>query len=462
MTLLVGLFLLALGFIPDGTEFLGFSLRKMDILSEIRPSGLQAFRKDSIAPPLPDPLPDPDTTQLPDDHAQDVSLPPAPPADPAIYGKWIEDYTPQQRGLEDFFNEVASIRTGGSARVAYFGDSFIEGDMMLGDMRDSLQRKWGGKGVGFVPMTSEVAHYRRTYDQFFSRSLWRTFSILKKEADRPDVGVSGYAYRPANGAFVRYERRPMFFQSRPWDRFVLFYASQADSRLLWQANDAEPVTALLPASDGRLAQFAADKPGMERLELRFESSESLLVYGASMESGPGLYIDNFAMRSNSGGPLTLIKPEIARSFDALLDYDLVVLQVGLNAVTNSLNNINWYRRELEKTYAHLRVCFPDQPILIVSVADRGGRVNGELGTMISVPHIVQMQRKLAMEHGFLFFDLFRGMGGEGTMSDFARRKPPLAAADMTHLSHEGGRLIGCMMANLFLREWEKWLFVHQQ
>lgn len=465
LTLLVGLFIFALGFIRDEARFMGFSLCKMDIFSDVRPSGLKAFRADTGASPLPAPdsLPMPDSLAL-SAEGYDGLLPPAPPADPAIYGKWIEDYTPQQWGLEYFFRAVDSIRAGGKARVAYFGDSSIEGDLMLGDMRDSLQKVWGGKGVGFVPMVSEVAHYRRTFDQFFSNSktTWRTYSVLKKEADRPALGISGYAYRPVPGAYVRYERRPVFPQSRPWDHFVLYYASPLDNRLVWAADNSEPVAVSLSSSDSGLARYAAGRPNMERLELRFESSESLLVYGVSLESGPGLYIDNFGMRSNSGGAFTLIRPEMAQRFDAWLDYDLVVLQVGLNAVTNSLKNINWYRRELEKTYAHLRACFPKKPILIVSVADRGGNINGECGTMISVPHIVQMQRELAMEHGFLFFDLFSGMGGEGTMCDFAQRKPPLAAADKTHLSHEGGRLVGHMMAGLFLGEWNKRNFVNSQ
>ena len=42
-------------------------------------------------------------------------------------------------------------------------------------------------------------------------------------------------------------------------------------------------------------------------------------------------------------------------------------------MTNSLENIKWYQRELDQTFTHLRKCFPGRPILVISVADRGGR-----------------------------------------------------------------------------------------
>ena len=41
-------------------------------------------------------------------------------------------------------------------RVAYFGDSVIEGDLVTSSLRNDLQELFGGKGVGFVPLTSQT------------------------------------------------------------------------------------------------------------------------------------------------------------------------------------------------------------------------------------------------------------------------------------------------------------------
>ena len=121
--------------------------------------------------------------------------------------------------------------------------------------------------------------------------------------------------------------------------------------------------------------------------------------------------------------------------------------VVMPAVTNSLNNIRWYEAELERTFQHLRACFPGKPILVVSVGDRATKEEGELVTMRGVPAIVAMQRDLAGKHGLLFFDLFMGMGGKGSMVALAHHRPRYANLDYTHLTHEGGKY----MSRLFLR-----------
>jgi lysophospholipase L1-like esterase len=126
--------------------------------------------------------------------------------------------------------------------------------------------------------------------------------------------------------------------------------------------------------------------------------------------------------------------------------------VGLNAVTNSLSNVIWYESELDKTVRHLKNCFPGVQIMIISVSDRGGKNGEEPGTMKSVYAISEMQRNLARRHGVLFFDLFHGMGGTNAIIRMAAQRPRLANTDYTHLTHDGGRTVGLMLADLFVRE----------
>jgi hypothetical protein len=86
------------------------------------------------------------------------------------------------------------------------------------------------------------------------------------------------------------------------------------------------------------------------------------------------------------------------------------------------------------------------------VADRGGKIDGELATMRGVPAIVNMQRELARKHGFVFYDLYHGMGGAGTMIRYSMHHPRLANTDYTHLTHDGGRVVGYLFLNQLLNE----------
>lgn len=442
------IFLTALSLLPEGVAVAGFSLRKMDIFADIRrkvpnvkaDTATLAFLADTSA-----------FSGVADSSGLD-SLGFIPAVDSALFGQIIEDYTPGQQGLISFFEAVEAIRSHRrTVRVAFFGDSFVEGDILLGDLRDTLQTAWGGQGVGYVPITSEVARFKRTLVHRYEK--WNTFSIVKNYESRQPFGINGFVYRPAPAAFVHYEGADYFRHTGRWNEFRLFYRSAHAVPFVWQADSPSPQIDTLPAGTGALQLWRKYQPQnpMRAVAFRIDNPDSTLaLYGASLENGPGFYLDNFSVRGNTGGRLKLISPELARQFDAFQQYELIVLQLGLNAVTPSLNNIRWYRAELDQTFAHIRRCFPDKPILIISVADRAGKVDGELTTLPSVIAITSMQRDLARQHGFLFYDLFRGMGGAGAMIHFANQRPALANKDYTHLTHEGGKVVGQLFARLFL------------
>lgn len=459
LTFLVAALLAGLSMVSQETTFNGFTLRRMDIFADVRDSSARAAElpplKDSVEAWQPDTLA---LAALADSlAAADTATPgPLPPKDPAYYGAIIEDYTWEQDGLARFFAAVDSIRLGRTVRVAFYGDSFVEGDIVLGDLRDSLQSAWGGAGVGFVPVTSEVARFKRTLMHEYSGFTAR--SIIHRDGARPAYGLNGFVYSPQPGATMRYAGTGQFFKhTRAWSRLRLFYASDSLSHdFIFRVNDGPAETAVLPRSRGRVGVFDYKQAGIGSAKFEFPQTEDLRLYGAALESGPGFYLDNFSLRGNSGGPLTLLKPGFIRQFDAYQRYDLIIVQYGLNAASTSLNNINWYKHELDKTFAHLRALFPNTPILVVSVPDRGGKIDGELVSLPSVAAIAAMQRDLARKHGFLFYDLFHGMGGPGTMIDYANRKPRWANLDYTHLTHEGGKIVGHQLAQLFLQEQMKW------
>ncbi len=464
LALFVLLILAGLSILPGGITLGGFEFRKMDIFADVRDSVLVDTSSNLPV------LPPPDTTEyFPKDSLLTIPLDSAAaaamadsmhmiaPKDSIFFGNTIEDYSFNQQGLNSFFAAVDSIARGRTVRVAWYGDSFVEGDILIGDLRDSLQTAWGGAGVGFVPITSEVAQFKRSLKHSFIG--WTAYSILKKSENRPRLGLNGYAYRPEPEAKVHYEGARYFKHTQQWNQVRFFYTAESPLNFVWQAGGEPPHEANLPAKTDQLGlwKWNSTESGTSAFAIRFPENTGLLLYGATLESGPGIYFDNFSVRGNSGGPLKLLDPIFIRQFDAVQKYDLIVIQVGLNAVTNSLNNIRWYEAELDRTFKHLKSCFPGKPILVVSVGDRGCKVGTEIVTMRGVPAIVQMQRNLARKHGLLFYDLFWGMGGPNTMVRFAYHRPQLANTDYTHLTHEGGKVVGIMFSKLFLQEKAHWL-----
>ncbi|MFN0012932.1 MAG: GDSL-type esterase/lipase family protein [Saprospiraceae bacterium] len=446
LVILVLILLTGLSLLPEGMVFCGISFRKMDIFSDIRPAKRTPPTTAVAAPSV--------LAAKTDSTIASTDL----AVDSAQWGRIIEDYTPERRGLGSFFRAVDSIRTHGrTVRIAFFGDSFVEGDILIGDLRDTLQTLWGGTGVGYVPITSEVARFKRTLVHRYEK--WETYSITKNHNSGQPFGINGFVYRPLPQAFVHYEGMDLLRHTRRWERFKLFYSADTTAGFVWQNAEMPPQPDTLAASVGRLGvwDWAPPQGTIRAFAFRIDEPDSnLILYGASLESGPGFYLDNFSVRGNTGGRLKKISPTLAKQFDAVLHYDLIVLQLGLNAVTETTDNLPWYQSELDQTFAHIRKCFPEKPILVVSVADRAGKVDGILATLPSVPAIAAMQRDLAKKHGLFFYDLFRGMGGPGAMIAFAEKhRPALANRDYTHLTHEGGKVLGHQFAKLFLEAKKK-------
>ena len=88
-------------------------------------------------------------------------------------------------------------------RIAYFGDSMIEGDLITQDLRKMLQDYFGGSGVGFVPVTSIVAGFRQTVTHTFS-SNWEDVNYISRNKVAAQLFLSGHSFFPGDNSTVTY------------------------------------------------------------------------------------------------------------------------------------------------------------------------------------------------------------------------------------------------------------------
>ena len=115
----------------------------------------------------------------------------------------IEDYSDSTlRGMTPFYRALDELAAKPRpVRIAYFGDSFIEADILTADLRAMLQERYGGCGVGFVTITSPVNGYRPTVRHSFGG--WQSHSVTDSVFfDRGKQGVSGHYFIPTPGAYV--------------------------------------------------------------------------------------------------------------------------------------------------------------------------------------------------------------------------------------------------------------------
>ena len=340
-------------------------------------------------------------------------------------------------------------------RIAYFGDSMIEGDLITQSLRHQLQTIFGGAGVGFVPTTSLLWGYRTTIRQRFDEGQWFTANVLTKKPSGFEYGISGEiflsnTYSPwlSLKGTDEYPQTSQLYQAR------LFYgpSTVADAKgeveTEWNKSQVK--------LDGKsLVNMAllADSCG-EELDLRLHAGSKFPVYGLSVSTPYGLVLDNFGMRNSTGAFLSKISEESLSQFQQHLGYDLVVLQFGLNLVNATREDFSKYESALRKLVARFRVAMPEADLLIVSVGDKCSRQGGRWKTDPSIPLIVEVQRKVAEETGVGFLNLFEEMGGENAMVEWVNADPSLARGDYAHPNRLGAERVAAIVEKYLLTGYE--------
>lgn len=414
-------------------------------------------------------------------------VPPPPPPPPAYTGK---------AGLETFYEALKAGK--GQIRVAYFGDSAIEGDLICMTLRDSLQRRFGGTGVGLMPISSPVKGFRRSvkhntssnwYRRMLGQKNWPgyplgilggyflagkppepqdtvsttapatekdSFALEKKEEDEEEVSED-------EGFWVTYRGVSLFPGLRQIPRARLFYSApvpDSTGRVAaagkvkvssgnWEANyslNGKETVNQLWISDSTVRQ----------LNLEFDLTYTQPLFGVSLESEQGVIVDNIPSRGNSGGRLTQVPYYRLNTFDSLLDYELVILQFGLNALAPELEDFSWYKAEINRTVKHIKQSFPNAGILLIGPTDHGVKEEAEVVADPSVPLVTAVMREVAEKHKIAFFSFYEAMGGSGTIIDWAENKEPRwANLDYTHLSFPGAHAAGKMLLEFLLKDFDK-------
>jgi hypothetical protein len=459
--LVVGLLGL-LSLLKPGLTVGGVELRPVRLLADV-------LRKDPTAlARLDAPPPNAPPTVAPADTVAAATAAPEPADTAATPGATQprQPAVPNLGGLDSFLAALRQTKADGSpVRIAYFGDSMIEGDLITGDLRNSLQTEFGGAGVGYVPINSITADFRSTIRQTFSPDWYEYNLVSDKLPSRCPLGISGHAFLPrqvasrdstgivADTSWVQYQAGPGRATTRRFAEARLFYGPGSGRDEVLVTTDRHRVPHTLP---GRAAvNELLLKPGVPARTMRFAFAAHgpRPVYGVSFESPQGVVLDNFSFRGNSGLALTKIPFNQLAAFGNLLDYRLIIIHYGVNVASASYASYNWYERGMTRVVDRMQRAFPNASILIVGMSDKSSRIDGEFVTDPSVPRLLAAQRRLAQRNHAAFWNLYEAMGGENSMVKWVEESPVLANKDYTHVNPRGAHKIAGLLFDYLMKEY---------
>lgn len=351
----------------------------------------------------------------------------------------IDDYGSAAPEMNHFYAALKNRKhLNRPVRIAYYGDSFIEGDILTCDLREMLQQKFGGVGPGWVDCGNTFIRNRRTISQQFSGLT--EHEVVKKPYNHALEGISQRYTNVSEGAQVTNKGTKYKPLTATWTSAKIYFRTPGGFNLLTSVNGGAAETSAIQGS-GEVQQHET-VGNMSSIKYQFRGvSSGTLAYGIALEGRQGVTLDNFSMRGSAGFTLASIPLHTMKEFAKLRPYDLIILHFGLNVV-NSRNTAAIYKNyanRMKKVVELMRQAYPHASILVVSVPDRDERTASGITTMRGVEELGAYQKLMASQTGAAFFDLYKAMGGKGSMKKLVDRN--MANKDYTHLSYGGGKVV---------------------
>jgi lysophospholipase L1-like esterase len=315
-------------------------------------------------------------------------------------------------------------------RVVHYGDSQIEEDRMSQQIREHLQGRYGGRGVGLMPLAQTIP----------TRTV------------RQELFMQGKRISPQQGP-----RRYLVYSFKRDQRADGMYGPMG--QMVYMADSlvkgSEDITAVCtPLDKGpyytRWQVFADDSIQYSFAGDTVHLSGKGGVYGLSQESSTGVIVDNVPMRGCLGNVFTRMNEGQLRRFYREQNVRLIIMQFGGNAIPSnrSPGTIAAIVSGLRDQVRYLKNCAPEAAILFIGPSDMLTQTDGEWATYPMVPYMDRLLQKMAAEEEIAYFSLYRWMGGSGSMLKW--QEVGLAGSDGVHFTRAGARKAGNAVAEWIL------------
>lgn len=351
--------------------------------------------------------------------------------------------------LPELMQKLMAIRQGQKrkVRIAWLGDSMIEGDMITQNLRKSLQEFFSGNnGVGFVPVKAVTEDLRATAKVKHSDS-WEEGNFKTNETEFP-LFLSGHVFQTSQGD-IQLTDATVTDSGQVVEKYLLCGPIQ-DQYTLQVNKQPKQLIASEPFN-----KILLDKSSRKDVALHFEG-KPFPVYGISSEPETGVVLDNFSFRGITGVELKQLDEHLLESLASSGHYDLIVLQYGVNLMFRPNDkDYKYYYKMMGPVLKKLKQHLPNTEMLMVSCSDRAFRYDNEWKTAIGLDSLLATQARLAYEQKIPFLNLYQTMGGAGTIVRWADTTPSLANKDYIHPNIRGAKVISDLLFATLIRDYKK-------
>ncbi len=384
-------------------------------------------------------------TKLEETVAVAVSMPTADQVKPRMTSRQgdkvlIEDYTINSTGLVQLRHALAN-NSSRPARIAVIGDSYIEGDILTSNLRANLQDIYGGSGVGYIPLQSDLTGFRITVSE---RCSGWTVHDIRKSSDDAYKALSGEYFVSGSSATTSASGSSRMPHLSSWSSTKFLFIAPTDAQITISAAGNTETYDVESSSDVQCLSISGNT---STASVKCSTS-GVIGLGLYLDGSSGIAVDCMSLRGNSGISHRKLSAGLATQMRNYIDYDLIIVEYGINALSSQQSNYSGYKKLMFKVITRLKACYPNADILIMGIGDRGQKIGGTVKSIPTAQNMVDVQRDLARETGCLFWDTREAMGGEDAVVEW--RNNGWVNPDYIHLNSKGGRELGEKLTHAIL------------
>ncbi|MCC7384697.1 MAG: hypothetical protein IT384_22805 [Deltaproteobacteria bacterium] len=339
-----------------------------------------------------------------------------------------------------------------SVHVLQLGDSHIAADYITGTVRALLQERFGRAGRGFVHADQRQGYGGR---RIKNKGGWTRARIVDSGQAGQRFGFSGFAMVstragvPLEFALDDDERVTLFYDAGPGrpelqlsvDGALIGRVSTADDQPETQLKSvAIPPRESARGPDRRILRVNADGAGARLFGLGFTQKTT------------GLLWDSIGPVGADAAVYLSLDPASYREHLALMRPALVVLMLGGNdalRMRQKRATAAQVRREFAALIDRTREAVPEADCMLWGPMDAGDRKGNQIVSKSLVGEVRDLMLDVAREKGCAYWDLYRAMGGEGSIAVWSKEN--IINADLIHPRAKAGELIGYLFAKAFYR-----------
>ncbi|GHV45992.1 hypothetical protein FACS1894180_8840 [Bacteroidia bacterium] len=345
--------------------------------------------------------------------------------------------------------------------ILHYGDSQIEEDRITGIFRQRMQERFGGNGAGLLPAVQLIPSAAVGHSASENIKRYVVSGLHRNRATHNRYGVLGQVAQ-LNGtgtvSFAANNYGRTFDNTKQWSRVRVFVGQHSKnfSATLQAKNLKQKQT--IDSQNAQYAVLSWQTDTLKKVSLNFSGNAELL--GIALESPCGVFVDNIPLRGSAGTFFTQIDKNSIEFMLNALNVKLIILQFGGNMMPqiNSQKNIDKYMETFVAQIRHFQSIFPQAKILVTGPADMSKKVRGRLQTYPFLPELVEKMQLTANQNGAAFWNMFAVMGGNGSMIDWVKEKPTLAAPDYIHFTPRGANKMGEMLFDAMMKYYDFYKF----